>query len=51
MLNVRIMQACWVGDTESGRGELSRDDDVDPFCLMSSVGICGAGEERLLYNT
>lgn len=53
MLSVRIMHACcWVGETESGRGELSRDDDVEPlFNFPSSNGTCDAGEDILLYNT
>lgn len=36
MLNVRIMHAGCVGEMESGRGELSRDDDGDPLVLLSS---------------
>lgn len=48
MLSVRIMHACCVGETESGLGELSRDEDDDPFCLGSSVGRCDVGEDILL---
>lgn len=35
ILNVRIMHAGCVGEMESGRGELSRDDDGDPVLLSS----------------
>lgn len=55
MLIVLIIQAavvaaddCCVGDTECGRGELSRDDDVDSY-FVSSDGCCDIGED-ILYN-
>lgn len=36
ILKVRMMHAGCVGEMESGRGELSRDEDGEPLVLLSS---------------